>query len=161
MREVEHRCSLDDPPRLTALSSLYTHLVRHGHAARNPVGEVERPAIKSRSASRPSTPAPRSLPSARRSGSGRCLVPLDSFYEWKKTAAGKQPYAIALKDRRLMRMAGYGKLGARRRARGSAASPSSPPSRTNCAPSFTTGACQRWPPLGNIFGTSIEEVRFA
>jgi putative SOS response-associated peptidase YedK len=34
MREVEHRCSLDDPPRLTALSSLYTHLVRHGHAAR-------------------------------------------------------------------------------------------------------------------------------
>jgi hypothetical protein len=58
MREVEHRCSLDDPPRLTALSSLYTHLVRHGQAARNPVGEVERPAIKSRSASRPSTPAP-------------------------------------------------------------------------------------------------------
>ena len=29
------------------------------------------------------------------------------------------------------------------------------------APSFTTGACQRRPPLGNIFGTSIEEVRFA
>jgi putative SOS response-associated peptidase YedK len=28
----------------------------------------------------------------------RCLVPLDSFYEWNKTAAGKQPYAIALKD---------------------------------------------------------------
>jgi putative SOS response-associated peptidase YedK len=36
----------------------------------------------------------------------RCLVPLDSFYEWKKTAAGKQPYAIALADRRLMAMAG-------------------------------------------------------
>jgi putative SOS response-associated peptidase YedK len=36
----------------------------------------------------------------------RCLVPLDSFYEWKKTAAGKQPYAIALKDWRLMGMAG-------------------------------------------------------
>jgi putative SOS response-associated peptidase YedK len=33
-------------------------------------------------------------------------VPLDSFYEWKKTAAGKQPYAIALKDQRLMGMAG-------------------------------------------------------
>jgi site-specific recombinase XerD len=31
--------------RLAALSSLYKHLVRHGHAARNPVGEVERPAI--------------------------------------------------------------------------------------------------------------------
>jgi hypothetical protein len=28
-------------------------------------------------------------------------------------------------------------------------------------PSFTTGACQRRPPLGNIFGTSVEEVRFA
>jgi len=28
----------------------------------------------------------------------RCLVPLDSFYEWKKTTSGKQPYAIALKD---------------------------------------------------------------
>jgi putative SOS response-associated peptidase YedK len=36
----------------------------------------------------------------------RCLVPLDSFYEWKKTETGKQPYAIALKDRRLMSMAG-------------------------------------------------------
>jgi putative SOS response-associated peptidase YedK len=33
-------------------------------------------------------------------------VPLDGFYEWKKTTAGKQPYAIALKDRRLMGMAG-------------------------------------------------------
>src|ERR1700732_4002521 len=36
----------------------------------------------------------------------RCLVPLDSFYEWKKTATGKQPYAIALANRRLMGMAG-------------------------------------------------------
>jgi len=33
-------------------------------------------------------------------------VPLDSFYEWKKTGTGKQPYAIALKDRQLMGMAG-------------------------------------------------------
>ena len=31
--------------RLAALSSLYKHLVRHGHAAKNPVTEVERPAI--------------------------------------------------------------------------------------------------------------------
>jgi putative SOS response-associated peptidase YedK len=30
----------------------------------------------------------------------RCLMPVDNFY--KKTAAGKQPYAIALADRRLM-----------------------------------------------------------
>jgi hypothetical protein len=29
----------------------------------------------------------------------RCLVPVDSFYEWKKTASGKQPYAIGLKCR--------------------------------------------------------------
>lgn len=34
----------------------------------------------------------------------RCLVPLDSFYDGK-TATGKQPYAIALADRRLMGMA--------------------------------------------------------
>jgi putative SOS response-associated peptidase YedK len=37
----------------------------------------------------------------------RCLVPLDNFYEWKKTATGKRPYAIALSDRRLMGVAGF------------------------------------------------------
>jgi putative SOS response-associated peptidase YedK len=36
----------------------------------------------------------------------RCLVPLDSFYEWKKTGSGKQPYAIGLKGGGLMGMAG-------------------------------------------------------
>jgi putative SOS response-associated peptidase YedK len=36
----------------------------------------------------------------------RCLVPVDNFYEWKKTPTGKQPYAIALADRRLMALAG-------------------------------------------------------
>jgi putative SOS response-associated peptidase YedK len=36
----------------------------------------------------------------------RCLVPVDNFYEWKKTATGKQPYAIASADRRLMALAG-------------------------------------------------------
>jgi len=36
----------------------------------------------------------------------RCLVPVDNFYEWKKTANGKQPYAIALTDRGLMALAG-------------------------------------------------------
>ena len=36
----------------------------------------------------------------------RCLVPVDNFYEWKKTGAGKQPYAIALAGRRLMALAG-------------------------------------------------------
>ena len=36
----------------------------------------------------------------------RCLVPLDNFYEWKKTGTGKQPYAIALADRHIMALAG-------------------------------------------------------
>src|ERR1700731_4127444 len=45
MREVEHAASSTIRRRLAGLSSLYKHLVRHGHAARNPVGEVERPAI--------------------------------------------------------------------------------------------------------------------
>jgi putative SOS response-associated peptidase YedK len=36
----------------------------------------------------------------------RCLVPLDSFYEWKKLGSERQPYAVALADRRLMAMAG-------------------------------------------------------
>ena len=34
-----------------------------------------------------------------------CLVPVDNFYEWKKIATGKQPYAIALADRGLMALA--------------------------------------------------------
>ena len=36
----------------------------------------------------------------------RCLVPVDNFYEWKKTATGKQPYAVALANRGLMALAG-------------------------------------------------------
>jgi len=36
----------------------------------------------------------------------RCLVPVDNFYEWMKTATGKQPYAVALADRELMALAG-------------------------------------------------------
>ena len=45
MRETEHAASSTIRQRLAALSSLYKHLVRHDHAVRNPVGEVERPAI--------------------------------------------------------------------------------------------------------------------
>jgi site-specific recombinase XerD len=45
MREVEGAAASTIRRRLAALSSLYKHLVRHGHAAKNPVGEVERPAI--------------------------------------------------------------------------------------------------------------------
>ena len=36
----------------------------------------------------------------------RCLVPVDNFYEWKKTPTGKQPYAIALADRGVMALTG-------------------------------------------------------
>jgi putative SOS response-associated peptidase YedK len=35
-----------------------------------------------------------------------CLVPVDNFFEWKKTASAKQPYAIALKNRGLIALAG-------------------------------------------------------
>ena len=37
----------------------------------------------------------------------RCLVPLVSFYEWKKTLTGKQPYASGLKGGGLMAMGGW------------------------------------------------------
>ena len=33
-------------------------------------------------------------------------MPVDNFYEWKKVDGGKQPYAIALKSRSLMALAG-------------------------------------------------------
>ena len=36
----------------------------------------------------------------------RRLVPVDNFYEWLKTATGKQPYALALADRCIMALAG-------------------------------------------------------
>jgi putative SOS response-associated peptidase YedK len=72
----------------------------------------------------------------------RCLVPVDSFYEWKKTETGKQPYAIALADHRLMALAGLWENWRSPAGEGCAASPSSPPYRTICARPFTT-AC-RW-----------------
>src|SRR6201985_1784055 len=36
----------------------------------------------------------------------RCLVPFDCFYEWKKLAKDRQPYAVGLATRRLMALAG-------------------------------------------------------
>ena len=36
----------------------------------------------------------------------RCLVPADSFYEWRKEGTGKIPYRILLKDNDLMFFAG-------------------------------------------------------
>jgi site-specific recombinase XerD len=45
MRETERAAPSTVRRRLSALSSLFKHLVRHGHAVRNPVREIERPAI--------------------------------------------------------------------------------------------------------------------
>ena len=45
MRETERAAPSTIRRRLSALSSLFKHLVRHGHAVRNPVREIERPAI--------------------------------------------------------------------------------------------------------------------
>ena len=36
----------------------------------------------------------------------RCLVPVDSFYEWHRTAGGRQPYAVARGDGRPLALAG-------------------------------------------------------
>lgn len=36
----------------------------------------------------------------------RCIVPADAFYEWRATATGKQPYAIARQDGQPMAFAG-------------------------------------------------------
>ncbi|MBL0386806.1 SOS response-associated peptidase [Tumebacillus sp. ITR2] len=36
----------------------------------------------------------------------RCLIPADGFYEWQKSASGKQPMRILLKDREIFTMAG-------------------------------------------------------
>jgi site-specific recombinase XerD len=45
MREIDKAAHSTIRRRLAALSSLFKHLVRHDHAEKNPVGEVERPAI--------------------------------------------------------------------------------------------------------------------
>jgi site-specific recombinase XerD len=45
MREVERAAPSTIRRRMSALSSLFKHLVRHGHAGKNPVTEIERPAI--------------------------------------------------------------------------------------------------------------------
>jgi integrase/recombinase XerD len=45
LREIDGAAPSTVRRRLAALSSLFKHLVRHGHAAKNPVSEVERPAI--------------------------------------------------------------------------------------------------------------------
>jgi putative SOS response-associated peptidase YedK len=41
----------------------------------------------------------------------RCLVLVENFYEWAKTATGKQPYAVSLAARGLMELAGLWQQG--------------------------------------------------
>jgi site-specific recombinase XerD len=57
MREVEHAAPSTIRRRLSALSSLFKHSVRHGHAAKNPVTEIERPPSTATKA--PRWPSPR------------------------------------------------------------------------------------------------------
>jgi integrase/recombinase XerD len=45
MREFEKAAPSTIRRRMSALSSLFRHLVRHGHATKNPVTEIDRPAI--------------------------------------------------------------------------------------------------------------------
>src|ERR1700730_11761101 len=69
----------------------------------------------------------------------RCLVPVDNFYEWRKTEIGKQPYALALADRGIMALAGVWENWHLPAGEWSAASRSSPPRRMNCVPEFING----------------------
>ena len=39
-------------------------------------------------------------------GANRCIVITDGYYEWRKTASGKQPYYITKPDRSILPMAG-------------------------------------------------------
>ncbi|KHE72699.1 SOS response-associated peptidase [Halobacillus sp. BBL2006] len=39
-------------------------------------------------------------------GKKRCLIIADSFYEWRKTDSGKQPFRISLENRKLFAFAG-------------------------------------------------------
>jgi integrase/recombinase XerD len=45
MRETERAAPSTIRRRMSALSSLFKHLVRHGHMTKNPVTEIQRPAI--------------------------------------------------------------------------------------------------------------------
>lgn len=36
----------------------------------------------------------------------RCLLPISSFYEWRKTPSGKQPFAIRIQDEEMFTLAG-------------------------------------------------------
>ena len=74
----------------------------------------------------------------------RCLVPVENFYEWKKTPTGKQPYAVALADRRLMALAGLWENWRSRRASGYAVSLLSRLHQTSFAPNFTIECQWSW-----------------
>jgi putative SOS response-associated peptidase YedK len=74
----------------------------------------------------------------------RCIVPVDGFYEWQKTATGKQPYAMVSADGLPLAMAGLWERWKDRASGGtrSRASPSSQRLPTRSAALFTT-ACRR------------------
>jgi putative SOS response-associated peptidase YedK len=74
----------------------------------------------------------------------RCLLPIDSFFEWKaiKGARAKQPYAIAMKIGEPFAVASFGKAGViRSAAKCCAPSALSPPMPTSSSLISTT-ACR-------------------
>jgi len=69
-------------------------------------------------------------------------VLVDNFYEWKKTATGKQPYAVALANRVLMAPAGLWENWRSPAGEWAQLRRRPPPRHKSYPPSFTT-AC-RW-----------------
>ena len=54
---------------------------------------------------RVTVPVPHALKRRGRTGTVRCLILCDGFYEWQKTDNGKQPYRFRMKDERPFAMA--------------------------------------------------------
>ena len=70
----------------------------------------------------------------------RCLVPVDSFYEWKREGTVRQPYRVVRRDGRRSPWPACGRAGATPPPRRSAGpSRSSRPRRTRRWPTCTTG----------------------
>ena len=83
-RRADHRVPLGPDPPL-------------GRQPEDRVADVQRPGRDARPPARPSA-----TPSERK----RCLVPVDSFYEWKRGGKVRQPYAIVRADGRPIALAG-------------------------------------------------------
>jgi putative SOS response-associated peptidase YedK len=70
----------------------------------------------------------------------RCLIPADSFYEWKKVVGGKIPYAVGMKDDSPFVFAGLWEGGKTlQTTNGSAPVRLSRTNRTSWSPGFTRG----------------------